>query len=117
MRDHWGKDQSRFGLIAVALVLAGCSMAPKNADEFRQATRDGVRLGLTSVESFEVDRPLRDVSSTLQRKAAECLSVSVKWSATNAYGTTRSGVHTYKPTFISGADKAELHLQRKRSGG
>jgi hypothetical protein len=117
MQHHRGTDQSRLTLIAVALVLGGCGMAPKNADEFRQATRDGVRLGLTSVESFEVDRSLREVSSTLQRKATECLTVSVNWNATNAYGNTRSGVHRYKPTFVANADKAELHVQRKRSGG
>lgn len=107
----------RLMLTGAALVLAGCNMAPKNADEFRQATRDGVRLGVASVETFEVDRSLREVSSTLQRKASECLNVSVNWRATNAYGNTRGGVHTYKPTFLANANKAELHVQRKRTGG
>jgi hypothetical protein len=117
MQHHRLRQKSRLALLGVAFVIAGCNMAPKNADEFRQATRDGVRLGLTSVETFEVDRPLREVSASLQRKANECLNASVKWSATNAYGNTRSGVHTYKPTFVANADKAELHVQRKRSGG
>jgi hypothetical protein len=111
------RKTSQVALIALAFAVAGCGMAPKNAQEFRQATRDGVRLGLTSMETFEVERPLREVSSTLRRKASECLNVSVNWSATNTYGNTRSGVHTYKPTFLANADKAELHLQRKRSGG
>jgi hypothetical protein len=54
----------------------------------------------------------------LSAPCGKCLlNVSVNWSATNAYGNTRSGVHTYKPTFVANADKAELHLQRKRSGG
>lgn len=117
MHSHRFWEKSQLTLIAAAFVLGGCNMAPKNADEFRQATRDGVRLGLASVETFEVDRPLREVSSTLQRKASECLNGSVKWSATNAYGNTRSGIHTYKPTYVANAGKAELHVQRKRSGG
>lgn len=112
------KKKARLQLVGVALLVAGCGMAPKNADEFRQATRDGLRLGLTSMETFEVDRSLRDVSSTLQRKAGECLNVTVNWSATSTkYGNTRSGMHTYKPTFRAAADKAELHVQRKRAGG
>jgi hypothetical protein len=109
-------------LIGIALVLGGCSMgALKNAEEFRQATRDGLMYGMgamgVSIETFEVERPVREVSSTLQRKADECLKVAIRWSATNQDGTTRSGVHTWKPTFVNGSDKAELHLQRSRSGG
>jgi hypothetical protein len=111
------KGTSGLALVAVALVLGGCGMAPKNAEEFRQATRDGQRYGLAAVESFEVERPFRDVSVTLQKKADECLKVAVKWSATNTYGNTRSGVRTYKPTFTANSSKAELHVQRKREGG
>lgn len=116
---HWYRlrKASQPALIAAVFAVAGCGTAPKNAQEFRQATRDGVRLGLTSMETFDVERPLREVSSILQRKANECLNVSVRWSATNTYGNTRSGVHTYKPTFVANTDRAELHLQRKRSGG
>jgi hypothetical protein len=104
-------------LIAMVLVLGGCGMAPKNAEEYRQATRDGSRYGLATIDSFEVERPFREVSSTLQRKTDECLKVAVHWTATNSYGNARSGVHKYKPTFVNGSNKAELHIQRSRSGG
>jgi len=106
-----------FTLAAAALVLGGCGMAPKNAEEFRQATRDGERMGLASIETFEVERPFRDVTATLQKKVDECLKVDVNWTARNSYGNTRSGVQSYKPTFVATTSKTELHLQRKRSGG
>jgi hypothetical protein len=104
-------------LATVALALGGCGMAPKNADEFRQATRDGQRMGLASIEAFEVERPFSDVSTTLRKKSDECLKIAIKWNATNGYGNTRSGVRTYKPTFVANSSKAELHVQRKREGG
>jgi hypothetical protein len=117
MDCHTLRNRMQWALIAIALVLSGCGMAPKNAEEYRQATRDGSRYGLTTIETFEVERPFREVSSTLQRKSDECLKVGIHWTATNRYGNTRSGVHTYKPTFVNGSTKAELHIQRLRTGG
>src|SRR5439155_21998854 len=78
-------------LIVVALGLGGCGGMPKNAEEFRQFTLERTRvLGTLSVpkETFEVERPFRDVSSTLQKKADECLKVAIKWTVTNSYGNT-----------------------------
>jgi hypothetical protein len=123
MRCQALRNGLQWVLIGVALVLGGCGSlgAPKNAEEYRQATRDGLKYGMgaigISIETFEVERPFREVSSTLQRKADECLKVAVHWSATNSYGNTRSGVHKYKPTFVNGSSRAELHIQRSRSGG
>jgi len=107
-------------LVATALVLGGCGGMPKNAEEFRQFSLERARVvgwmpGLVPKETFEVERPFRDVSSTLQKKADECLKVAIKWTVTNSYGNTRSGVDTFKPTFIAGPNKAELHVQLKRS--
>src|SRR6267154_5223015 len=101
-------------LIAIALVLGGCGGMPKNAEEFRQfsvkrASVVGWMPGLVPKETFEVERPFREVSSTLQKKANECLKVEIQW-ATNR----RSGVDTYKPTFVAGPAKAELHIQLRR---
>jgi hypothetical protein len=113
MLCHMLREQKRFSLIAVALLLIGCGGMPKNAEEYRQATRSSP---FTKVESFEVARPFQEVSSTLQKKAGECLARAVRWTATSAqYLNTRSGVDTYKPTFIANAKRAELHVQLKRS--
>jgi hypothetical protein len=121
MRFPTWQNGLQWALVSIALVLAGCGMAPKNAAEYRQATRDGLKYGMgsigVSIETFEVERPFREVSQTLQRKADECLKVAVRWTATNQYGNTRSGVHTYKPTFVNGSSRAELHVQRLRTGG
>src|SRR5688500_2393588 len=117
MHCHALRNGLQWALIGVALVLGGCGSmgAPTNAEEYRQATRDGSRYGLATIDAFEVERPFREVSSTLQRKSDECLKVAVNWSATNSYGNTRSGLHKYKPTFVNGSTKAELHIQRSRS--
>jgi hypothetical protein len=118
---HGMQKKNALALIALALLVGACGTTPKNAQEFRQATLDGQRAGLSwmgvAVETFEVERPFRDVSSTLQKKADECLKIATRWTATNSYGNTRSGVRTYKPTFVASSSKAELHVQFKREGG
>jgi hypothetical protein len=107
-----------FAVVAVALSVGGCGGMPKNAGEFREFTakREKV-LGPIAVsrESFEVARPFRDVSSTLEKKANECLKMAVRWTVRSGL-STRSGIDVYKPTFVGGASKAELHVQLKRSG-
>ena len=57
-------------LLVCTLLLVGCA-TPKNAEEFRQTTRKGP---FKLVETFEVARPFQDVSSTLKKKAGECLA-------------------------------------------
>ena len=108
------RNMRRLVLIAGALVLGGCGGMPKNAEEFRQFSVKRVSVvgwmpGVVPKETFEVERPFREVSSTLQKKANECLKVAIQW-ATNR----GSGVDTYKPTFVAGPNKAELHVQLKR---
>ncbi len=109
MRNKWGLT-----LMAVVLVLGGCGGMPKNAEEFRQFSVERARVlgwmpGLVPKETFEVERPFREVSSTLQKKANECLKVAIQWATNRA-----SGVDTYKPTFVAGPNKAELHVQLRR---
>lgn len=108
-------------LTALSLMLAGCAGAPKNAEDFRQMVRDGARYNLKTVESFEVARSLKDVSMTLRKKSDECLNVRM-----SAHGTARGNVgafvdrtvtHTYKPTFVAGPNRTELHVQMKKAGG
>jgi hypothetical protein len=109
------RNKRGLALMAVALVLGGCaSSMPKNAEEFRQFTVERARVvgwmpGVVPKETFEVGRPFRDVSSTLQKKANECLKVAIRWATSRT-----SGVDTYKPTFVAGANKAELHVQLRR---
>ena len=121
MRCCMPGNKQRLMLIAVALVLGGCGGMPKNAEEFRQFTLERTRvlgsgaLGGVPKETFEVERPFREVSSTLQKKAGECLKVVITGTSTNKYGNTRTGVSTFRPTFIASSNKAELHVQLNRS--
>ena len=114
MRRRMLRNKQGLLLIAIAFVLGGCGGMPKNAEEFRQFSVKRVSVvgwipGVVPKETFEVERPFREVSSTLQKKANECLKVAIQW-ATNR----GSGVDTYKPTFVAGPNKAELHVQLKR---
>jgi hypothetical protein len=99
-------------LIAVALLFSGCAM-PKNAEEFRQQIR--AAPGFAKImDTFEVERPFKDVSATLRKKSDECLKVAINWSVqTSGQLNTRSGVDTYIPIFVSSANKAELHIRFK----
>src|SRR2546423_13410172 len=115
---RWDPSVNEVAVIAAALVLGGCGGMPKNAEEFRQFTLERTRvLGAISVakETFEVERPFREVSSTLQKKANECLKVVVRRTGTDKYGWSRSSVDTFKPTLLASSGKAELHVQLKRS--
>lgn len=112
MLGSMSKIRNGLALMACTLLLLGCA-TPKNAGEFRRATRGGP---FKLVETFEVARPFQDVSSTLRKKAGECLAVTVNWGAVSTkYVNKRSGTNTYKPTFIASPKKAELHVQLKRS--
>jgi hypothetical protein len=115
MRCYTSRNKQGPALIAVALVLGGCaSSMPKNAEEFRRYTVERTRVvgwmpGVVPKETFEVERPFREVSSTLHKKANECLKVAIEWATNRA-----SGVDTYKPTFVAGPNRAELHVQLRR---
>lgn len=101
-------------LSIAALLLSGCAGAPKNADAFRAHV--SAQGPLKIIDRFEVARPISDVAATLRKKTDECLNVRMNWHTTGSV-VGRSGTHTYKPTFIAGANKAELHVQMKRQGG
>ena len=104
---------SRAAFIAIALVgasLTGCAITsghPQNADEFRQAV-PGAFMG--KLETFEVDRPFADVAETFQRKAPECLNVTIR-TVSSTYQSYQVIVTTYKPTVVVNGRKAELHVQ------
>ena len=125
-------------IVVMAVLLPGCVKLPQNAAEFRAAV-PGSRTA--EVESFEVARPWREVADTIQKKAPQCLAVSVGPATEEVepeeapsildllFGdpdeeeaepdTTKpweapldSGpVVTYKPTVIVTEQRAELHVQ------
>lgn len=109
------KERTGLSLIAAALLLGGCAGAPKNAEDFRQMAREAAPYHLKIIENLEVARPFRDVSSTLRQKTDECLRVKLTREGTYRH-TDFTMTHTYKPTFIATANKAELHVQLKMEG-
>jgi hypothetical protein len=104
----------KWTLLAVLAALLGACAAPhpQTADEFRRYV-PGATFG--KVQSFEANRPLRDVAKTFQAKAPECLNVSVR--TVEMSSTSSSNIlTTYKPTVLVSEKKAELHVQRSLKG-
>jgi hypothetical protein len=96
-----------------ALLLAGCAtQQPQNAEEFRKQAPGAFLMGS---ETFEVNRPLRDVAAAWQRRAPECLNASVR--TTSQTSTSYQVITTtYRPTVVVGKERAELHVQRDFKG-
>jgi len=114
MQPKWGAVLP----MAVALLVGGCAVGgvggpPQNAEGLREIVRVSP---FKSVESFEVQRSFRDVTSTLRQKEKECLAVIVNWRCTNCLLETK-GTITFKTTFVSKPDRTELHLQKKGGRG
>ena len=100
-------------LAASTLMLAACAVQhPQNAEEFRQYVPTS---SFAKVQTFEANRPLREVAKTFQAKAPECLNVAVRSRETSAT-TNINIVTTYKPTVVVTEKKAELHVQRSFKG-
>ena len=99
---------------ALTLALAGCAQNfPQNADEFRQML-PGSFMG--KVQSFESQRPLREVARTFETRAPECLNVSVR-TVSRTSTSYQNILTTYKATVLATDKRAELHLQRHYEGG
>src|SRR5712664_100984 len=96
-----------------AVLLGACAIQqPQTAEEFRRYV-PGATFG--KVQTFEVNRPLREVAKTFQAKAPECLNVSVRAVETSSTVNTNV-VTTYKPTVLVSEKKAELHVQHSLKG-
>ena len=103
------------GAAAAALSLASCAVKqPQNAEEFRKAVGGGAMM--TKTDSYEVNRPLRDVAATFQRKAPECLKVAVR--TVSRTTTSYQNILTeYTPTVLAGKERVELHVQQLHKTG
>ena len=96
------------------MMLSGCvTHHPQTAEEFRKAV-PGAFMG--KVETFEVNRPFSDVAKTFQKKAPECLNVSVK-TTSQTRQSYQVIVTNYKPTVLVTEEKAELHVQQHHAAG
>jgi len=104
------------GAAAVAVVaLASCAIKqPQTAEEFRKAVGGGAMM--TKTESYEVNRPLRDVAAAFQRRAPECLRVSVR-TVSQTTGSYQNILTEYTPTVLAGGERAELHVQQLHKTG
>jgi hypothetical protein len=80
---------------------------PQTPEEFRH-TIAGTSLG--RVESFEIDRSLREVTLAFQLKATECLNVSVR-RISHSITNNHSSLTEYRATVVPGTTRTELHLQ------
>jgi hypothetical protein len=98
----------------VPVLLAGCVTShPQNAEEFRVAV-PGAFMAMT--EAWEVDRSLKDIAATFQKRAPECLNVKVE--ATSSSSTSYQVIVTaYKPTVLVTDQRAELHVQQLHEKG
>lgn len=93
---------------AVLAALVGCGQMPQTPEEFRKAIPGAF---LTKTETYEVNRPIRQVAATFQKRAPECLNITVR--TTSQTSTSYQViVTTYKPTVVVTSERAELHLQR-----
>ena len=105
-------------LLAVALLntffLFGCAgTMPQTAEEFRKAV-PGSFMG--EVETFQVDRPFKDVAKTFQSMAPKCLDVRIK-TISDTYQSHQVIVAKYTPTVIVTEEKAELYVQERHEAG
>ncbi len=97
----------------LTLGAAGCSQLPQTADEFRQQL-PGSFMG--KLQTFEANRPVREVAKTFQARAPECLSVKVR-TVSQSSTSYQNIVAAYKPTVVVSEKRTELHVQRKFERG
>ena len=101
-------------MVAAAILLIGCvTQHPQTAEEFRKAV-PGARFAKT--ETFEVNRDFRDVAKTFQKRAHECLNVTVRTTSRTS-SSYQVIVTDYKPTVVVNAQRAELHVQQHHKQG
>lgn len=100
--------------IFLSALISGCSIHhPQTAEEFRLGVPTAF---LGGVETFEVDRSYKDIGKTFQKKAPQCLGVTIESVSQSSTSYSRV-VTTYKPTVIITDKRTELHLQQNFDSG
>lgn len=99
--------------VVASLSAVACAPMPQTAEEFRKAVPGAV---MAKTDSYEVNRPIKDVAATFRRKAPECLNVSVR--TVSQTTTSYQNILTeYKPTVVVNGERAELHVQQLHKTG
>jgi len=99
--------------LGIAFLVSGCAQAPQTAEEFRKAAPSAFMM---KSETVEVARPFRDVAATFEKRASQCLEVTVETTSQ----TTTSYQHivtAYRPTVVVNGERAELHVQQDHKSG
>ena len=104
---------STMSVALVAALLSACGGMPQNAEEFRKAVPGAM---MAKTDSYEVNRPLREVTATFQRKAGECLNMSVR-TVSQSTSSYQNILTEYKSTVVAGGERTELHLQQLHKTG
>jgi hypothetical protein len=94
----------RILLLSLIVLLTGCTTMPKTADEFRTNVSAFI---MPNMEQFEVSRPIKDVTATLQKLAPKCLDKTVQRTASADHLRT----FNWNPMVVADKDRTELHLQ------
>jgi len=101
-------------LAAATVLLCGCvTQHPQNAEDFRKAVPGAF---MARVETFEVNRSVREIGATFRARAPECLNMRVT-TTSQMPGSYQVIVSVYKPTVVVTDGRAELHLQRHHEKG
>lgn len=100
--------------VLLTLIGSGCSLKqPQSAAEFR---KEAPGAFMATKDTYIVNRPYSNVSSTFKKQAPKCLSGRVRTeSRTNT--SYQVIVTKYTPTVIVGKNKTELHLQQLHEQG
>jgi hypothetical protein len=100
-------------LILLSILLAACAQMPQTAEEFRKAVPGAM---MTKTETYEVNRPVKDVAAAFRRRAPECLKVSVR-TVSQTSGSYQNILTEYTPTVIVTDQRTELHVQQLHKTG
>jgi hypothetical protein len=103
-----------FFVLSTAVLLFGCGLQPKTADELRDNVRG--KAVFSSREVFEVKKPYRQVSDTLRKKWLECLDSTTTASFHRGGNTFGTQTNIYKPKVVVSDRRTELTLQHKATG-
>jgi len=100
-------------VVLLSLMLGACVQMPQTAEEFRKAVPGAM---MAKTETYEVNRPAKDVAATFRRKAPECLKVAVR-TVSQTTGSYQNILTEYTPTVIVTDQRTELHVQQLHKTG